>query len=67
MDQFARRLIGFGIHADDVDGIALCRMFNRIISGKKPPCYLSSDNDPLFEYHRWQAHCRGLVQLPMAA
>ena len=41
--------------------------FNRIISGKKPPCYLSSDNDPLFEYHRWQAHCRGLVQLPMAA
>jgi hypothetical protein len=43
MDQFTRRLIGFGVHADDVDGIALCRMFNRIISGKAPPRYLSSD------------------------
>ena len=41
MDQFTRRLIGFGIHAGDVDGIALCRMFNQVISGKKPPCYLS--------------------------
>ena len=58
MDQFTRRLIGFGVHAGDVDGIALCRMFNRIISGKKPPHYLSSDHDPLFEYHRWQANLR---------
>jgi len=41
MDQFIRRLIGLGIHAVDVDGIVLCRMFNRIISGKIPPCYLS--------------------------
>jgi len=56
MDQFTRRLIGFGVHAGDVDGIALCRMFNQIISGKKPPHYLSSDHDPLFEYHRWQAN-----------
>jgi transposase InsO family protein len=58
MDQFTRRLIGFGVHAGDVDGIALCRMFNRIISGKVPPRYLSTDNDPLFEYHRWQANLR---------
>jgi len=67
MDQFTRRLIGFAVHAGDVDGIALCGMFKRVISGKKPPSYLSSDHDPLFEYHRWQAHCRRLVQLPMAA
>jgi len=52
MDQFTRRLIGFGVHAGDIDGIALCRMFNRIISGKNQPHYLSSDHDPLFEYHR---------------
>jgi len=58
MDQFTRRLIGFGVHAGDVDGIALCRMFNRIISGKQPPRYLSSDHDPLFEYHQWQANLR---------
>ena len=28
MDQFTRRIIGFGIHAGTVDGIALCRMFH---------------------------------------
>ena len=29
MDQCTRRIIGFGVHAGDVDGAALCRMFNR--------------------------------------
>ena len=58
MDQFTRRIIGFGIHAGDVDGVALCRMFNRAISGKGAPRYLSSDHDPLFEYHRWKANLR---------
>ena len=28
MDQFTRRIIGFGIHRGIVDGIALCRMFS---------------------------------------
>jgi hypothetical protein len=28
MDQFTRRILGFGVHAGTVDGIALCRMFN---------------------------------------
>ena len=65
MDQFTRRLIGFGVHAGDVDGVALRRMFNRIISGKKPPHYLSSDHDPLFEYHRWQANLRILEIEPI--
>jgi hypothetical protein len=32
MDQFTRRIIGFGIHQGDVDGPALCRMFNVAIS-----------------------------------
>jgi len=35
-DQFTRYIIGFGVHADDVGGVDLCRMFNacgwRIIS-----------------------------------
>ena len=65
MDQFTRRLIGFGVHAGDVDGVALCRMFNRVISGQKPPSYLSSDHDPLFEYHRWQANLRILEIAPI--
>jgi len=58
MDQFARRIIGFGVHAGDVDGVALCRMFNTDISTKCAPKYLSSDNDPLFLYHQWQANLR---------
>src|SRR5210317_483186 len=58
MDQFTRRIIGFGVHAGDVDGVALCRMFNTAISNKGVPKYLSSDNDPLFLYHQWQANLR---------
>ena len=58
MDQFTRRIIGFGVQAGDVDGFALCRMFNTAISTQGVPHYLSSDNDPLFLYHRWQANLR---------
>ena len=58
MDQFTRRIIGFGVHAGDVDGIALCRMLNMAISTQCTPHYPSSDNDPLFQYHRWQANLR---------
>ena len=58
MDQFTRRIIGFGVHAGDVDGVALCRMFNTAISTRGAPKYLSSDNDPLFQYQQWQANLR---------
>jgi len=60
MDQFTRRIVGFGIHAGDVDGITLCRMFNSAISSQGAPEYLSSDNDPLFMYYQWQANLRVL-------
>jgi putative transposase len=33
MDQYTRRIIGFGVHAGAVDGVALCRMFNRAFEG----------------------------------
>ena len=55
IDQFTRRIIGFAVHEGDCDGVAYCRMFNEIASGKGLPKYLSSDNDPLFLFHRWQA------------
>ena len=58
MDQFTRRIIGFGIQRGDVDGQALCRMFNKSISAQPRPKYLSSDNDPLFNYHQWQDNLR---------
>ena len=28
MDQFTRRIVGFGVHGGIVDGVALCRKFN---------------------------------------
>jgi len=58
MDQFTRRIIGFGVHRGDVDDVVLCRMFNTAISTQGTPHYLSSDNDPLFRYHQWQANLR---------
>ena len=58
MDQFTRRIIGFGVHAGDVDGVALCRMFNTAIASQNAPHHLSSDNDPIFRYHQWQANLR---------
>ena len=42
MDQFTRRIIGFGVHGGIVDGVALCRMFQRAIRGHSLPKYLSS-------------------------
>jgi len=61
MDQFTRCIIGFGVHAGIVDGPALCRMFNAAISGHNASRYLSSDNDPLFKFHRWKANLRILA------
>ena len=58
MDQFSRRVIGFAVHSGDCDGITYCRMFNSILTGNSPPKYLSTDNDPLFRFHRWQANLR---------
>ena len=60
MDQYTRRIIGFGIHAGIVDGQALCRMFNRAIQWQAVPKYLSSDHDPLYRFHQWQANLRVL-------
>jgi transposase InsO family protein len=60
MDQYTRRIIGFAVHAGNVDGPALCRMFNDATSGQGWPKYISSDNDPLFQYHRWKANLRVL-------
>jgi putative transposase len=56
MDQFTRRIIGFGIHRGVVNGPALCRMFNRAIRSQELPVYLSSDHDPLYRFHQWQAN-----------
>jgi len=60
MDQYTRRIIGFGVQAVAVNGPALCRMFNQSISGQRLPTRLSTDHNPLFRFHRWQAKLRVL-------
>src|ERR1700730_15732825 len=58
MDQWTRRIVGFGVHRGVVDGMALCQMFNRATRRQSPPKYLSSDHDPLYRFHQWQANLR---------
>jgi pimeloyl-ACP methyl ester carboxylesterase len=58
MDQFARRLVGVGVHRGAVKGADLCRMFNAAIHGRGAPRPLSTGHDPLFEAHRWTANLR---------
>jgi len=59
MDQFTRCIVGFSVQPDVVDGVALCRMFNDAIKDVAAlPKHLSTDNDPLFLFHRWKANLR---------
>jgi hypothetical protein len=61
MDQFTRRIIGFGIHRGTVDGPSLCSMFQRAIQGKRCRsisarttirCIGSTNGRPTFECWR---------------
>ena len=58
MDQFTRRLVGFGVHLGPINGADVCGMFNAAIHGRGTPRHLSTDHDPLFEAHRWTANLR---------
>ena len=58
MDHRTRRIVGFGVHRGVVDGIGLCRMFNRATRDQSSPKYLSPDHDPLYRFHQWQANLR---------
>src|SRR5438093_11909253 len=54
MDQFTRRIVGFVVHRGVVDGVALCRMFNRAIHTQALPKYLS-----IGKHHCPAGHPRG--------
>src|SRR3954447_21857051 len=58
MDQFTRRLVGFGVHCGAVTGADVCRMFNTAIYGQGLPRHLSTDHDPVFDAYRWMANLR---------
>ena len=58
MDVFSRRIIGFDIERASIDGVSVCRMFNRAVSSQRLPRHISTDHDPLFRFHRWLANLR---------
>ena len=60
IDVFTRRLVGFGVESGSIDGISVCKMFNRAISRQAVPNRISTHHDPLFRFHRWLAKLRVL-------
>jgi putative transposase len=58
MDQYSRRIIGFAVQPIALHGPAICRMFCEIMKGGGLPKRLSLDNDPLFQFHQWEANLR---------
>ncbi|MHB8623621.1 MAG: integrase core domain-containing protein [Sulfuricaulis sp.] len=59
-DVFTRRCMGIAVTRGDIAGAAVCRMFSMAMAKEDPPKYLSTDNDPLFRFHRWRANLRVL-------
>lgn len=60
VDIYTRRIAGFAAYAGDVNGIIVCRQLNQILRGRSPPARISTDHDPIFKHHRWQANLRVL-------
>ena len=58
MDMFTRRIVGFGVAPANIDGVSVCRIFNHAIACQPLPKHISTDNDPLFRFHRWLANLR---------
>ena len=56
--SYMRRIVGFAVHRGAVEGVGLCRKFNRATGDQPVPTYLSSDHDPLYRFHQWQANLR---------
>ena len=63
MDQYTRRIIGFSVHKGNLSGGTACFMLNKILGEKGYPKYLSSDNDPLFEYWLWKANLENFYKI----
>ena len=58
MDQFSKHSVAVTVHKGSLSGESICQMFAHLISKNNIPKYQSSDNDPLFRYHQWQANLR---------
>ena len=58
MDVWSRRIIGFSVNKGPVNGPTICKMFNQINYRNNTPLSISTDHDPLFQFHRWKANLR---------
>jgi putative transposase len=59
MDHFTREMIGIAVSTGPLNGEDAVCMFATIRSGSgRAPKYLSTDHDPLFTFHPWQAGLR---------
>jgi putative transposase len=57
MDHFTREIIGVAVMKGSPSGTDICCMFGSIQSRSgRLPKHLSTDNDPLFRFHRWLAN-----------
>jgi putative transposase len=60
MDQFTRRIVGFGIQRGIVDGPELCRMFDRPFAGRLCPNISARTMILYIGFHQWEANLRVL-------
>jgi transposase InsO family protein len=50
--------VGIDVESHSLDGVSVCRMFNRASARQRLPRHASTDNDPLFRFHLWLANLR---------
>jgi putative transposase len=43
MDVYTRRLVGFGVERAQINGVSVCRRFNRAVAGQPLPKRVSTD------------------------
>jgi hypothetical protein len=72
MDQYTRRIIGFAIHAGNVDGPDLCRMFNDATSKQgwakwHDPCRVKYSKSRQYKSVSMGKALSRLFELPIAA
>ena len=57
IDHHTREIIGFALQSGSLTGEDISRMFASIrFHSNRSPRYLSTDNDPLFRFHRFRAN-----------
>ena len=58
IDVFTRRIIGFGIGSEYVDGVAAMPHVQSGHCRQRAAGTVSTDHDPLYRFHRWLANLR---------